>query len=59
MTRISGAELSWHGEASFSGWQDEGWGSLVSSQDSKQKASETRRQDEFVNVLCLEAPSFA
>lgn len=43
MTRISGAELSWHGEASFSGWQDEGWGSLVSSQDSKQKASEMRR----------------
>lgn len=43
MTRISGAELPWHGEASFSGWQDEGWGSLVSSQDSKQKASEMRR----------------
>lgn len=43
MTRISGAELPWHGETSFSGWQDEGWGSLVSSQDSKQKASEMRR----------------
>lgn len=43
MTRISGAELPWHGEASFSGWQDEGWGSLVSSQDSKQKASEMRQ----------------
>lgn len=43
MTRISGAELPWHGEASFSCWQDEGWGSLVSSQDSKQKASEMRR----------------
>lgn len=43
MTRISGAELPWHGEASFSGWQDEGWGSLVSSQDSKQKASEMQR----------------
>lgn len=43
MTRISGAELPWHGEASFSSWQDEGWGSLASSQDSKQKASEMRR----------------
>lgn len=43
MTRICGAELPWHGEASFSGWQDEGWGSLVSSQDSKQKASEMQR----------------
>lgn len=43
MTRICVAELPWHGEASFSGWQDEGWGSLVSSQDSKQKASEMQR----------------